>query len=221
MPQHEFAPRPVDGREALQRLREGNDRFANGLPSHVHQGQVWRKELAAGQHPFATIVGCSDSRVPTELVFDQGLGDLFVIRVAGNVIAEDIVGSIQYAGLHLHTPLFVVLGHQGCGAVTAALQARAGGGSEPEGIQALLRYIEPAIKDVDTSLAPDQQLERAVEANVRWSLQQLTALPGAQRMLNEQKLILTGAVYELDSGRVRWLQEAGAAGWMAAVAPRR
>jgi carbonic anhydrase len=168
--------------------------------------------LAAGQHPFATILGCSDSRVPTELVFDQGLGDLFVIRVAGNVIAEDIVGSIEYAGLHLHTRLFVVLGHQGCGAVAAALQARTGGDSDPEGIQSLLRHIEPAIKDVDTSLAPDQQLERAVEANVRWSLEQLTDLPGAHRILNEQKLILTGAVYELDSGRVRWLQEAGAAG---------
>lgn len=209
-PQHESAPSPVDGREALQRLREGNERFANGRPRHVHQGQVWRKQLAAGQHPFATILGCSDSRVPTELVFDQGLGDLFVIRVAGNVMADDIVGSIEYAGLHLQTPLFVVMGHQGCGAVTATLQARAGGATEPEGIQSLLGHIEPAIRGVDITSAPDQQLERAVEANVRWSLQQLRALPEAQMILNEHKFISTGAVYELDSGRVRWLQEADA-----------
>lgn len=143
--------------------------------------------------------------MPTELIFDQGLGDLFVIRVAGNVITEHIVGSIEYAGLHLHTLLLVVMGHHGCGAVTAALQARAGGDSEPEGIQALLRRTEPAIKDVDMSLAPDQQLERAVDANVRWSAQQLAALPGAQRVLNEQKIILTGAVYEIDSGCIRCL----------------
>src|SRR3954454_1633494 len=100
--------RPVDAVEALRRLKEGNKRFAEGRVRHAHQATSWREHLKEGQQPFATILACSDSRVPPELVFDQGLGDLFVIRVAGNVVASDVVGSIAYAVVHLQTPLLIV-----------------------------------------------------------------------------------------------------------------
>ncbi len=111
-----------------------------------HEAASWRKHLTASQQPFATILACSDSRVPPELVFDQGFGDLFVIRVAGNIIATDVLGSLQYATLHLHTPLVVVMGHESCGAVTAAVDALEGRGTEPRFIAALVAAIEPGLK---------------------------------------------------------------------------
>src|SRR6476659_1773858 len=117
-------PFPKGGAEALARLKVGNIRFVRGKTRHAHESADWRKHLVGDQKPFATILGCSDSRVPPELVFDQGFGDLFIVRVAGNVIAPDVVGSLAYAALHLVTPLFVVLGHGTCGAVTAAVDAR-------------------------------------------------------------------------------------------------
>src|SRR5437762_13276363 len=134
--------------EALGRLREGNRRFVADQSTSISHHER-RRSLVNGQEPFATVLGCSDSRVPTELVFDQGFGDLFVVRVAGNVIADDVVGSIAYAALHLRTPLFVVLGHAGCGAVTAAVDARLKKVKEPERIEALLRLIDPGLKDLD------------------------------------------------------------------------
>ena len=106
---------PQDAAQARQRLLDGNKRFIAGESIHGHASKDWRKRLAIGQKPFATILGCSDSRVPIELVFDQGFGDLFVIRIAGNVISTDVVGSLQYADYHLHVPLLVVLGHEVAG----------------------------------------------------------------------------------------------------------
>jgi carbonic anhydrase len=106
---------PRDAAGARRRLVEGNRRFVAGESHHDHASKEWRKRLAAEQKPFAAVLGCSDSRVPTELVFDQGFGDLFVIRIAGNVISTDVLGSLQYAWHHLHVPLLVVLGHEGCG----------------------------------------------------------------------------------------------------------
>ena len=196
---------PMDGPEALRRLRDGNARFTRGRVNDFHEDRDWRMQLLTAQHPFAIILGCSDSRVPPEMVFDQGFGDLFTIRVAGNVIAEDVVGSIEYAAAHLHSPLLVVLGHEGCGAVTAALEAKAGKKPEDESIQNLVELIEPGIRDVDSTLAPQDQLKRAVEANVRWSLRQLNESPHAPPALKENRVLLTGAVYELESGEVHWL----------------
>src|SRR6476661_6455769 len=124
--------------EALARLIAGNERFLRG---EARAGQLQREtlaDLAKGQRPFATILGCSDSRVPPELVFDAGLGELFVIRVAGNVLSPEIAGSLQYAGRHLHTPLFVVLGHTNCGAVAAAIDARLRGTRQHSRIQLLV-----------------------------------------------------------------------------------
>jgi carbonic anhydrase len=193
---------PQDAAEARQRLFEGNKRFVAGKSAHGHEGKGWRKRLTAGQKPFATILGCSDSRVPTELVFDQGFGDLFVIRIAGNVISTDVVGSLQYAWHHLRVPLLVVLGHEGCGAVTAALDAKFKRAREPVRIEALVRMIEPGLKDIDVKLSPKRQLSAAVKANVRWSMTQLAELPEVKKALKDGRFQMIGAVYELETGKV-------------------
>jgi carbonic anhydrase len=193
---------PRDAAEARQRLLEGNKRFVAGESIHGHGSKAWRQRLAGGQKPFATILGCSDSRVPVELVFDQGFGDLFVIRIAGNVISTDVLGSLQYAGHHLHVPLLVVLGHEGCGAVTAALDAKFKRAREPERIEALVRMIEPGLKDIDPRLSPEGQLSAAVKANVRWSMTQLAELPEVKKALKDRRFEMIGAVYELETGKV-------------------
>src|SRR5712671_2902143 len=117
---------PGDPPALLQRLVEGNDRFVRDAPRPQHVGREWRLRLTKQQHPYATILSCSDSRVPPELIFDEGFGDLFVIRVAGHVVAHDALGSLAYAAEHLQTKLFVVMGHEGCGAVTAAVDSLSG-----------------------------------------------------------------------------------------------
>ena len=151
------------------------------------------------------MVGCSDSRVPPELIFDVGFGDLFTIRLAGNIIAEDVIGSLQYAVAHLHTPLVVILGHEGCGAVTATVEEMLHKAKEPEHIESLIHSIKPGLKKLDLKQHGDALLHAAVEANVRWSMRQLIALPGANRALREKRVALAGAVYELNTGRVRFL----------------
>src|SRR5262245_63390439 len=124
--------------EVLERLRAGNDRFVRGKARFPTVQKEMLAALAKGQQPYATILGCSDSRVPPELVFDAGFGELFIIRVAGNVISPEVLGTLQYAGLHLRTPLFVVLGHEGCGAVNAALSVAYDGAAMPARISALM-----------------------------------------------------------------------------------
>lgn len=198
---------PRDAAEAFRRLQEGNARFVAGKTRHAHESANWRKQLVGGQKPFATILGCSDSRVPVELVFDQGFGDLFVVRVAGNVIAPDIVGSLAYALIHLRTPLVVVVGHEGCGAVTAALEALAGPIKEPFGVKTLVDLIEPGLPKDLTGDSPAQRVNAAVAANVRWSLKQLRQLPDAKAPLEQKQITLLGGVYELGTGRVRFLNE--------------
>jgi carbonic anhydrase len=198
-------PQSVD--EAVSRLKAGNQRFVAGKTRHAHESAEWRKQLVGGQKPFATILGCSDSRVPVELVFDQGLGDLFVVRVAGNVIATDVIGSLGYAVAHLATPLVVVMGHEGCGAVTAALAAMRGPTEEPPGIKALVELIEPGIPKDLPGRTTAEQISAAVEANVRWSMKQLAQLPEAKKVVAEKRVTMLGAVYDLATGRVRFLAD--------------
>jgi carbonic anhydrase len=189
-------------REALARLVAGNERFVSGKARFPAIRRDILKKLAKGQRPYATILGCSDSRVPVELLFDAGFGELFVIRVAGNVISPEVMGSMQYAGTVLRTPLFVVLGHEGCGAVQAALAAKLNGTRQGRHIEALLANILPGLRDIGAS-SPDP-LASAVEANVRWSVHQVLETPegkaGAARGVK-----LVGAIYELETGRVRFL----------------
>src|SRR5262245_60224199 len=133
--------------EALARLIAGNERFRCGEAYRDGFQRERLADLAKGQHPYATILGCSDSRVPPECIFDAGMGELFVIRVAGNVFSPEIAGSLQYAGSHLHTPLFVVLGHEGCGAVHAALETKSAGAKHKSRIQILVDTILPGLPD--------------------------------------------------------------------------
>lgn len=198
-------PTPVDPGEALKRLTEGNSRFVDGKTRHAHEGADWRRHLVATQKPFATILGCSDSRVPVELVFDQGFGDLFVVRVAGNVVAPDVVGSLAYAIAHLGTRLVVVLGHQGCGAVTAALEALKTPEKEPPSIEALVNLIKPGLPNPLPGNTVEQKLQAAVEANVRWSVKQLASIPAGKKAIEAKKIDLVGGVYELTTGKVRFL----------------
>ena len=190
---------------ALARLKEGNQRFVSGQARFPTIQKEVLAELAKAQQPYVTILGCSDSRVPPELVFDAGFGELFVIRVAGNVLGSSILGTLQYAGLHLRTPLFVVLGHEGCGAVKAAIASRFDGSTQASRIEILLEQIVPALDALDPQSSPDELLAAAVEANVRWTMNELLATPEAQARLAEGHMKLVGAIYELDSGRVRFL----------------
>ncbi|MDZ4779764.1 MAG: carbonic anhydrase [Planctomycetia bacterium] len=191
-------PFPTTAEEALTRLRDGNRRFISGTARHPHAELAWRRDLEQTQKPFATVLSCSDSRVPPELLFDQGFGDLFVIRVAGHVIDPSTLGSLQYALVHLKTPLFLVLGHEHCGAVTAAVQALLGEHQEPAKIQALVDMVEPGLEKMDLHGERDAVVRQAVAANVRWTLRQLTDIV-------QDSTQLAGAVYELDRGEVEML----------------
>jgi carbonic anhydrase len=191
--------------EALSRLVEGNARFVAGQARFPTVQKAVLAELAKGQRPYATIIGCSDSRVPPELVFDAGFGELFIVGVAGNVISPEVMGSIQYAAIHLQTQLFVVLGHEGCGAVQAALASVRDGVRERSRIALLLERIVPGVAEVDAALPEDAQMHQAVEANVRWSMRQLVDTPEGRARTEEGIVQLVGGVYELTTGRVRFL----------------
>jgi carbonic anhydrase len=157
----------VSADEALARLMDGNARFLRGELRVTGTPLEVLTDLAKGQRPFATILGCSDSRVPPELIFDAGFGDLFVIRVAGNVVSPEVAGSLQYASMHLKTQLIMVLGHEGCGAVQAVLAAKFQCAQEPSRIQLLLQNMLPGLDGIDPQLPPPQRLACAIEANVR------------------------------------------------------
>src|SRR5215471_8138297 len=162
--------------EALQRLTAGNERFVRGEVTFTGLRPEALLALTAGRRPFATILGC-DSRVPPELIFDAGLGELFVVRVAGNVFSPEIAGSLQYAGSHLDTPLFVVLGHEDCGAVSAPLKTRDEGELHRSRIQLLVERILPGASDFDPSLSHAEKLAKAVESNVRSTVQLILDTP--------------------------------------------
>lgn len=204
---NDIEPYPRTADQALLRLKQGNQRFMDDKPYHFHEKSSWRSQLVRTQKPFATVVGCSDLRVPPELIFDVGFGDLFTIRLAGNIIAEDVIGSLQYAVRHLHTPLVIVLGHEGCGAVTATLEEMLDTAKEPEHIESLIKSIKPGLSKLELKQNREGLLRAAVEANVRWSIQQLSALPEAKIILQDKSVTLLGAVYELNSGAVRFLNE--------------
>ena len=199
-------PRAFTADEALARLVAGNKRFVRGQARFLTIQKEILAALTKGQNPYATILGCSDSRVPPELIFDAGLGELFMVRVAGNVVSPEVVGSWQYAAVHLRTPLFVVLGHEGCGAVQAALAAKFKGVRERARITTLLDNILPGLADIPADVPAEDQLRRAVEANVRWSMHQVLELPEARARVAEGVIKLVGAVYELTTGRVRFLE---------------
>jgi carbonic anhydrase len=191
--------------EALERLKAGNARFVSGKARFQTMQKEVLAELVMGQQPYATILGCSDSRVPPELVFDAGFGELFVIRVAGNVLGPSILGTLQYAAAHLQTPLFIVMGHGHCGAVKAAISSRFHGAGYKSRIELLLENILPALDHVDGKQQPDALLHAAIEANVRHTIRQILETPEAKARLTTSNMMLVGAVYDIESGHVRFL----------------
>ena len=192
--------------DALQRLKAGNARFVAGTARFPTVQKEILADLAKGQHPYATILSCSDSRVPPELIFNAGFGELFIIRVAGNVLSPEIAGSLEYAGRHLHTPLFVVLGHTNCGAVAAAIDTRLRGTRQHSRIQLLVECILPGLEDLDSQLTPEAMLAQAVEANVRWTMRQILESPEGRQRQVEGRVKLVGAIYEIETGLVRFLE---------------
>jgi len=204
--------RPRTADQALARLVEGNARFVRGAGRFPVVRKAALVGLAKRQQPYATILGCSDSRVPVELVFDASLGELFIVRVAGNVVSPDVLGTLQFAAVYLRTPLFVVLGHEGCGAVQAALATMRDGVRPQARIARLLDKITPGLKPLSRDLTGEALVRAAVEANVRWSMRKVLETPEARVLLADGVMTLRGAVYDLKTGRVRWLPETRPAG---------
>jgi carbonic anhydrase len=205
----------ISAREALERLRDGNRRFvsdAGGRDGLASESR--RRELAAGQEPFAIVLGCSDSRVPAEIVFDQGLGDLFVIRVAGNIVAPSQVGSVEFAAARFGTRLVVVLGHSQCGAILATLEEL---GRPSEDQSRNLRSIVDRIRPSVTALLgtgrgqdPDSLLRQAVRANIRASADHLRhGSDVLEQLILEDGLLVVGAEYSLETGVVDFFDVPG------------
>jgi carbonic anhydrase len=193
---------PHDSDAALAALKAGNARYVSGDTSEIDTSVDKRKSLSEGQEPFAVIVGCSDSRVPPELLFDQGLGDIFVVRVAGNVVDPVVLGSVEYAVEHLHSPLVVVMGHQGCGAVKAAVD----GGEQPGDIGSIIALIEPSVQKAQAEgVTGDAEVEKVTELNVQSSMAAINASPVVSHLVHDGKLKVVGAEYQLVSGVVKWL----------------
>lgn len=200
----------ISADEALQLLKDGNERFLNGTARFPTNQKEVLASLATGQHPYATIIGCSDSRVPPELIFDANFGDLFVIRnagnVVGNIISPEIGGSLQYAGMHLATPLYVILGHEGCGAIKAAVEYKFRSTPIEPRIELLLQIILPCLENVDPLATPAEQIKQAVEANVRAAIQQILKSPEGRFRKSEGIFKLVGAICDTATGKVRFLE---------------
>ena len=200
----------IPARDALARLREGNHRFvSDALPSDADVSQRRRAELASSQEPFAIILGCSDSRVPAEIVFDQGLGDLFVVRVAGNIVAPSLVGSVEFAAARFNTRLVVVLGHSQCGAITATLEELSRTSeTQSRNLRSIVDRVRPSVEPLlQTELARDPQalVRQAVRANIRASANHLrhgSAL--LEQLIAEDGLLVVGAEYSLETGVVEF-----------------
>ena len=216
--------------EAISKLKEGNNRYTSGNPQHPHesgeersymatnsyenagmtllgmsaeQAAKRRTELIKSQHPFASIVCCSDSRVPPEIVFDQGLGDLFICRVAGNVLNDENLGSIEYSVDHLGVRLIMVLGHQSCGAVDAARETIAAKGKAPGHIQSLVTAIKPAVE-----ATAKEDLDATIKANVKHVVDALrSSTPILKTAVDSGKIQVIGGYYSLDTGAVTFLDE--------------
>jgi carbonic anhydrase len=196
------APHKVTADSVLAELKAGNAHHVAHRYQHPHESAQRMRELSSGQNPHAEVLSCSDSRVPPEIIFDQGLGDLFIVRVAGNVVSDTELGSLEYGAEHLHVPLLVVLGHQHCGAVTAAVK-----GGEAEGhIKALTELLRPAVEQ--TRGLQGDPIENAVRANVEMVVKQLrTSTPILAKMVSRGDLKVVGAIYSLDTGRATWLPD--------------
>ncbi len=197
--------------EALTRLREGNRRFVAGQSSSALSSSARREALVAGQEPFAIILGCSDSRVPAELVFDQSFGDLFVIRVAGNIVAPSQVGSVEFAASRFGTRLVVVMGHTQCGAISATLEELQGGATnQSRNLRSIVDRVRPSVESLLTGRrqqSTDDLVREAVRANVRASVNHLRhGSELLEKLIQETSLLVVGAEYSLETGVVDFFE---------------
>jgi len=192
--------KPPSAADVLAELKAGNEHHATKHYQHPHQTAARQRELTTTQHPHATILSCADSRVAPEIVFDQGLGDLFDVRVAGNIAGDAEIASIEYAADHLGVPVLVVLGHQRCGAVTAATEP----GEAPGHLPVLIAAIRPAVEQARGM--PGDTIDNAVRINVENVVRQLTgSQPVLAGLTAAGRLQVVGAVYSLDTGKIEWL----------------
>lgn len=189
----------LSAERALGSLMEGNKRYINNKPQHPNQNQASRNKLIQSQSPFAVIVGCSDSRVPPEIIFDQGLGDLFVVRVAGNVIGPVELESIEFAALVLHAPIILVLGHENCAAVDSVLQ------NNTAGMEEIADLISPSIKDIKKD-EKNNQLEKAIKNNALNMKALLEKSSDINKLIQENKIKVYAAYYNLKTGVVEVLK---------------
>ena len=192
--------------EAIRALKTGNARFFGGQAQRPEASAAERRAQILGQTPFGVVLSCSDSRVPTEIVFDQGLGDLFITRVAGNVVDRTTLGSIEYAVGHLKTHVVVIMGHEGCGAVKAALLPPEDRARETENIQFLLDQIVPSVEKLPAIRDEKAKMREAVIANVRVQVQNLKKVKFMQDAIRSKKIGVIGAFYEITSGAVDFLE---------------
>lgn len=188
---------PADG---FKLLMEGNDRYVKGKLLHLNRDEERRAQTATVQKPFGTILGCSDSRVPPEILFDQGVGDLFIVRVAGNVVDPVVLASIEYSVIHLGAKVVLVLGHENCGAVGAVLEGKT------KDIEPIANLIAPAIAEAITQ--PGPLLENAIKDNVENVVWQLQAVPVLADLIKKKKFAVVGGYYDLVSGKVKVLTPA-------------
>ena len=200
----------IPAADALQLLRDGNHRFVANVRSHDSATEARRAEVAAGQEPFAIILGCSDSRVPAEIVFDQGLGDLFVIRVAGNIVAPSQVGSVEFAAERYGTRLVVVLGHSQCGAILATIEELKRPTNQSWNLHSIVDRVRPAVEPLlqtELRLQQDELVRHAVRANVRSSVSHLRhGSAMLERLIEKDNLVIVGAEYSLETGVVDFFE---------------
>ena len=203
----------ITAREATQRLQQGNQRFVSGIKDNdSFVKQLQREDVLDGQEPFAIILGCSDSRVPAEIIFDQGLGDLFVIRVAGNIVAPSQIGSVEFAAKQFGTPLVVVLGHSMCGAVIATLEEiQRPSDEKSSNVLSIVRRIQPSVElllETDLGNDPERLLKAAIRSNILASTSNL--MHGSQmleQLVLEDKLAIVAAEYSLETGVVEFITD--------------
>ena len=198
--------RPADvatAADAKKLLVDGNERFISGKLANKDLGQTRRDELLKGQKPFVAIVSCSDSRVPPELLFDQGLGDIFIIRDAGNIVDPVSMGSVEYAVEHVKVPLVVVLGHEKCGAVTATV----GGGEAPGSIGSIVETIKPSVEKAKAAGSTSQEdlIEKSADENVKAVVAEIEKSPVVKEAIEHGHVSVVGAKYHLGTGKVEWL----------------
>ncbi len=191
----------ISAEQALKLLLEGNQRFVAGKLEHPNQTPARRAEVAKGQHPFAAVLACSDSRTPPEIIFDRGLGDIFTVRVAGNVADQVVIESLDYSVKHLGVRVLMVLGHRRCGAVIAAVE-----GHEEEG-----KDVGPMLKELDPAVAatkgmPGDPVENAVRANVKLVMLNLATSSELRAMVISGELKIVGGIYDLDTGTIEVLR---------------